>query len=50
MSSWLTGNGVITSYNYEQALKRSFEKGKEAALACYELIKIRKYNKNVEKN
>ena len=34
------GNGVITSYNYEQALKRSLEKGKEAALACYELIKM----------
>ena len=43
------GNGVITSYNYEQALKRSFEKGKEAALACYELIKIKNYN-NVDKN
>ena len=44
------GNGLITAYNYDQALKRSYDKGKEAALACYELIKIRKYNKNVEKN
>ena len=42
------GNGVITSYNYEQALKRSLEKGKEAALACYELIKIKNYNNNVD--
>ena len=47
--SFPLGNGVITSYNYEQALKRSFEKGKEAALACYELIKIKNYN-NVDKN
>ena len=36
------GNGIITSYNYEQALKRSFDKGNEAAMACYELIKIKK--------
>ena len=47
--SFPLGNGVITSYNYEQALKRSFEKGKEAAQACYELIKIKNYN-NVDKN
>ena len=44
------GNGVITAYNYDQALKRSSNKGSEAALACYELIKIKKYNKNVDKN
>ena len=48
--SFPLGNGVITSYNYEQALKRSYEKGKEAALACYELIKIKNYNNNVDKN
>ena len=42
------GNGVITAYNYDQALKRSFNKGKEAAFACYELMKIRKLN-NVDK-
>jgi len=48
--SFPLGNGVITSYNYEQALKRSLEKGKEAALACYELIKIKNYNNNVDKN
>ena len=35
------GNGIITAYNYEQALNRSFDKGKEAALACYELMKIK---------
>ena len=35
------GNGVITAYNYDQALKRSLDKGKEAAQACYELIKIK---------
>ena len=46
--SFPLGNGVITSYNYEQALKRSLEKGKEAALACYELIKIKNYNNNVD--
>ena len=34
------GNGVITAYNYDQALKRALVKGKEAAQACYELIKI----------
>ena len=43
------GNGIITTYNYEQALKRSFEKGREAASACYELMKI-KDNINVDKN
>ena len=44
------GNGVITAYNYDQALKRSFDKGGEAASACYELIKIKSNNINVEKN
>ena len=44
------GNGVITAYNYDQALKRSLDKGKEAAQACYELIKIKNYNSNVDKN
>ena len=43
------GNGIITTYNYEQALKRSFVKGREAASACYELMKI-KDNINVDKN
>ena len=38
------GNGIITAFNYDQALKRSFDKGKEASLACYELIKIKNYN------
>ena len=44
------GNGIITSYNYDQAMKRSFEKGNEAALACFELIKIKNYKNNVDKN
>ena len=44
------GNGIITSYNYDQAIKRSFDKGNEAALACFELIKIKNYKNNVEKN
>ena len=44
------GNGIITAFNYDQALKRSFDKGKEAALASCELIKIKNYNYNVEKN
>ena len=44
------GNGVITAYNYDQALKRSLDKGKEAAQACYELIKIKKYSNKVDKN
>ena len=44
------GNGVITAYNYDQALKRSFEKGGEAASACYELMKIKDFNNNVEEN
>ena len=48
--SFPLGNGVITSYNYEQALKRSFDKGKEAAIACYELMKIKNYSNNVDKN
>ena len=44
------GNGIITAYNYDQALKRSSDKGKEAAFACHELIKIKNYNNNVDKN
>ena len=48
--SCLLGNGVITAYNYDQALKRSLDKGKEAAQACYELIKIKNYNNKVDKN
>ena len=44
------GNGIITAFNYEQALKRSLDKGNEAALACYELIKIKNYNYNMDKN
>ena len=44
------GNGIITAFNYDQALKRSFDKGYEAALAYNELIKIKNYNDNVEKN
>ena len=47
--SFPLGNGVITSYNYEQALKRSFDKGNEAASACSELMNI-KNKKNVDKN
>ena len=43
------GNGIITAYDYDQALKRSIEKGVEAASACYELIKIKNYNNNVDK-
>ena len=31
-------------------LKRSLDKGNEAAIACYELIKIKNYNKIVSKN
>ena len=46
--SFPLGNGIITAYNYDQALKRSFNKGKEAAFACYELMKIRKLS-NVDK-
>ena len=46
--SFPLGNGIITAYNYDQALKRSFNKGNEAAFACYELMKIRKLN-NVDK-
>ena len=43
------GNGIITAYDYDQALKRSLEKGVEAASACYELIKIKNYNNKVDK-
>ena len=46
--SFPLGNGVITAYNYDQALKRSLDKGKEAAQACYELIKIKNYNNKVD--
>ena len=48
--SFPLGNGIITAYNYEQALKRSFNKGNEAASACYELMKIKNNNNNVVKN
>ena len=48
--SFPLGNGIITAFNYDQALKRSSDKGNEAALACYELIKINNYNNNVDKN
>ena len=44
------GNGIITAYNYDQALKRSFEKGSEAASACYEVIKIKNQKSIVDKN
>jgi len=44
------GNGILTAYNYDQALKRSFEKGREAASACYEVIKIKNDNRIVDKN
>ena len=47
--SFPLGNGVITAFNYDQALKRSIDKGKEAALACYELIKIKNCNNEVNK-
>ena len=43
-NSLILGNGIITAYNYDQALKRSFDKGNEAASACYELIKIKNHN------
>ena len=46
--SFPLGNGIITAYNYDQALKRSSEKGTEAASACYELMKIKNYKENVE--
>ncbi len=42
------GNGIITAYNYEQALNRSFDKGRDAASACYELMKIKEYKNNVD--
>ena len=48
--SFPLGNGVITAYNYDQALKRSLDKGKEAAQACYELIKIKNQISRVDKN
>ncbi len=48
--SFPLGNGIITAYNYEQALKRSYDKGKEAAFACYELMKIKNYNYHVDKD
>ena len=48
--SFPLGNGVITAYNYEQALKRSLDKGKEAALACYELMKIKNHYYHVDKD
>lgn len=44
------GNGIITAYDYDQALKRSCDKGREAALACFSLIKIKNCNNNVVKN
>ncbi len=47
--SFLIGNGIITAYDYDQALERSFKKGDEAALACHELIQIkRKYNVDLD--
>ena len=42
------GNGIITTYNYDQALKRSFEKGHEASKACLELIKIHNTTNSVD--
>ena len=48
--SFPLGNGIITAYDHDQALKRSHEKGSEAASACYELIKIKNYSNNVDKN
>ena len=48
--SFPLGNGIITAYNYEQALKRSFNKGNEAASACYELMKIKNNNNSVVEN
>ena len=47
--SFPLGNGVITAYNHDQALKRSLDKGKEAAQACCELIKIKNYDNKVDK-
>ena len=49
------GNGIITAYNYDQALERSLNKGKEAVNACFELIRFRNSlininNKNVEQD
>ena len=48
--SFPLGNGIITAYNYDQALKRSMDKGNEAALACIELMKIKNYNNHVDKD
>ena len=48
--SFPLGNGIITAYNYKQALKRSHDKGKEAALACYELMKIKNHYYHVDKD
>ena len=48
--SFPLGNGIITAYDYDQALKRSLEKGSEAASACFELIKIKNFSNNVDKN
>ena len=48
--SFPLGNGIITAFNYDQALKRSLNKGNQAALACYELIKIKNNNYNAGKN
>ena len=48
--SFPLGNGIITAYNYDQALKRSFEKGREAASACYALMQIKNYNSNDDNN
>ena len=48
--SFPLGNGIITAYNYDQALKRSFDKGREAASACYALMQIKNYNSNDDNN
>ena len=48
--SFPLGNGIITAYNYDQALKRSMNKGNEAAAACIELMKIKNYNNHVDKD
>ena len=48
--SYPLGNGIITAYNYDQALKRSFDKGREAASACYALMKIKNYNSYDDNN
>ncbi len=48
--SFPLGNGIITAYNYDQALKRSMDKGNEAAAACIELMKIKNYINHVDKD